>query len=59
MLALQTAGLISENTFSFYMASEEQDSALDFGKPRTDRMRDASELTWIDLNDDFFWSAYC
>lgn len=59
MLALVNAGLISENTFSFYMAPYGKESALDFGTPRNDRMRDPGELRWIDLNDDFFWSAFC
>ena len=59
MLALEKAGLISENTFSFYVSPEGSDSAIDFGKPRVDRMRDPDELRWIELNEDFFWSAYC
>jgi len=59
MLALKNAELISEDTFSFYMAPYGKDSSLDFGKPRTDRMRDPEELRWIDLQEDFFWSAYC
>ena len=59
MLALENAKLISENTFSFYMAPYGKDSSLDFGKPRIDRMRDPKELRWIDLNEDFFWSANC
>jgi len=41
------------------MAPYGKDSALDFGKPRNDRMRNPDELRWIDLNDDFFWSAFC
>jgi len=57
-MALLNADLISENTFSFYMAPYGKDSSLDFGKPRVDRMRDVEELRWIDLNEDFFWSAY-
>jgi len=59
MHALEKAGLISENTFSFYMANFEQESFLDFGKPKEDRMRDPDELRWIDLHKDFFWSAMC
>lgn len=41
------------------MAPYGKDSALDFGKPRLDRMRDPEELVWIDLLEDFYWSAYC
>lgn len=50
MMALENAGLISENSFSFYLAKFGEDSHLDFGAPRKDRMRNAEELQWIDLN---------
>lgn len=59
MHAMENAKLISENTFSFYMANFEQDSYLDFGKPRLDRMRNSEELRWINLHKDFFWSSMC
>lgn len=59
MMALTNAGLISQNTFSFYIAPYGQESAMDFGAPKSDRMRDANELQYVNLLDDFFWSANC
>lgn len=59
MMGLKNAKLISENTFSFFMRPYGKDSAFDFGKPKSSRMRDEEELRWIKLNKDFFWSAYC
>ena len=57
MKALVNANLISENTFSFSFAPRGGESFMDFGKPREDRMRDPSEMQYIDLLEDFFWSA--
>lgn len=57
MSAMTNAGLISENTFSFSIAPFGQESFMDFGVPNASRMRDASEMQYIDLNDDFYWSA--
>lgn len=59
MQAMVNAGLISEKTFSFYMSPYGKDSAMDFGSPRVDRMRDEREMQYIQLEDDFFWSAQC
>ena len=59
MMAMQNAGLIDENTFSTYMVKGGEQSFMDFGKPREDRMRDRSEMAYINLNEDFFWSAFC
>jgi len=30
---------------------------MDFGVPNDSRMRDATEMQYINLNDDFYWSA--
>ena len=59
MLALENAGLISENTFSFYLAPFGEESTIDFGAPKDDRMADPSQLTYISLNHDYFWSTEC
>ena len=59
MKALVNAGLISENTFSFYMSPADKESFLDFGKPKDSRMRDPLELRWVTLQQDFFWSSFC
>ena len=59
MLALENAGLISENTFSFYLAPFGQESTIDFGAPKDDRMADPSQLSYIKTNDDYFWSSEC
>lgn len=32
---------------------------MDFGAPVESNMKDPSGLTYIDLYDDFFWSAQC
>lgn len=47
MMALANAGLISEETFSFYTAPAGLESYIDFGAPKEERMRDPSELEWI------------
>ena len=57
MMALENAGLISSETFSFSTAPARRESIIDFGEPNERRMRDPSELQWINLNEDFFWSA--
>ena len=59
MKAMENAELISENTFSFFMRPFEKDSAVDFGKPKSSRMKDSDDLVTFELNKDFFWSAYC
>ena len=59
MMALENANLISQNTFSFALAPYGKKSYIDFGAPREDRMRYASWVQYIDLLDDFFWSAKC
>ena len=59
MMALKNANLISEEIFSFYTAPAGLESYIDFGAPREERMRDPDELEWIELNEDFFWSADC
>ena len=59
LMAMENSNLISERSFSFSMSPFGSDSHLDFGAPQNSRMRDPSELTWISLNDDYFWSAHC
>lgn len=59
MMALENAGLISENTFSVEIAPFGSDSTMDFGAPQESKMRDPAELQWISINDDYFWSAHC
>ena len=59
MMALQNANLIGENTFSTYMVKDGQQSFMDFGKPKEERMRDKKEMGYINLNEDFFWSSFC
>lgn len=59
MAALKNADVIQQTTFSFAMAPEGADSFIDFGEVNSDRMDDADSLVYIDLLDDFFWSANC
>ena len=59
--ALKNAELITEATFAF--ASSPADStitsSIDFGPHDPSKIKDDSKLEWIDVNDDFFWSAKC
>lgn len=41
------------------MAPKDQESVIDFGTPVESRMQDPESLAYIDLLDDFFWSAKC
>jgi len=59
MMGMVNAGLISTNAFSFYMAPYGKESSIDFGEPKASSMRDPNNLAYIDLLDDFFWSANC
>ena len=44
IMALENAGLISEETFSIYTAPAGQESFIDFGVPKDDRIRAGSSL---------------
>ena len=59
MMALENSQLISENTFSFYLSPDGKDSHIDFGQPDEASMKSSRSLQYIDLNEDFFWSAQC
>ena len=59
MMGLVNAGLISTNAFSFYMAPYGNRSWIDFGEPKIESMRDSEDVAFIELNEDFFWSANC
>ena len=56
--ALAASGLINEATFSISISSND-DSAIDFGAHDTSRVKAGSELQWIDVIEDFFWSQKC
>ena len=58
--ALTEAGIIAQNTFSLFLASnEDQESYIHFGDPLISSMKNADRLTYIKLHDDLFWSASC
>ena len=59
MLGLTNSGVISENTFSFNMAPKGSASSIDFGAPQESNMKNPEDLVYIDMLDDFFWSANC
>ena len=59
MMAMENAKIITDDSFSFFMRPAGKDSYFDFGKPKTSRMRDSDDLAWFDVQEDFFWSAYC
>ena len=58
--ALIDQGFIEERKFSFYFSrvSDGPLSYVDFGAPQPQSMRDPSEIQYIKVLDDFFWSAY-
>eukprot|EP00354_Favella_ehrenbergii_P001286 CAMPEP_0170472308 /NCGR_PEP_ID=MMETSP0123-20130129/14364_1 /TAXON_ID=182087 /ORGANISM="Favella ehrenbergii, Strain Fehren 1" /LENGTH=362 /DNA_ID=CAMNT_0010740499 /DNA_START=595 /DNA_END=1684 /DNA_ORIENTATION=+ len=57
--ALKNAEIITEATVSFKIAPFGFESEIDFGPPKEDRIRKDGEMKWINVNDDFFWSASC
>ena len=57
--ALKNADLINETTFAFSVAPLGQASAIDFGSYDPDRIKSGETMLYIDLNEDFFWSAQC
>ena len=59
MMALKNANLISLNAFSFSLSPYGEQSYVDFGVPQEERMKDPRWVQYIDLKDDFFWSAMC
>ena len=50
-------GVIDEKTFSFYFTGQLGGASIDFGAPQASAMRRQSELVYIGMLDDFFWSA--
>lgn len=53
--ALFDADVISENTFSFFIADEAEDSYVDFGPARDTGMSDPEDVMYLNLSDHFFW----
>ena len=51
-------GVIEEKTFSFYFTGQEGGASIDFGAPQASAMGRQSELVYIPMLDDFFWSAF-
>ena len=61
MMALENAGLISQNTFSIKLTPYGEQSYIDFGEPQESRLKQ-SNWDWVEyitIEDDFFWSAMC
>ena len=56
--ALTTKGHIEEQKFSFYFSGQRGVAYIDFGTPQVDAMSSADDIRWINVLDDFFWSAY-
>lgn len=57
--ALDNAGIIEEDTFSFHFDSNSNEAQIDFGAPVSERMSDPADLTYINLLSDFYWSQFC
>lgn len=53
-------GLINERKFSFYYTGSNSGlvSFVDFGAPQPQNMKDPTQIEYIKLVDDFFWSSY-
>jgi hypothetical protein len=58
LAGLVDQGIIDEMTVSFYFTGQFGNAAVDFGKPQISAMRKKSELVYITMLDDFFWSAF-
>ena len=51
------SNLISDRKFSFYFTLS-GNSYVDFGQPQDSAMRNRNDLRYINLLDDFYWSAF-
>ena len=49
--------MINLRTFSFYL-SLVGSSYVDFGTYQNSAMRNPNDIQWIEMLDDFYWSAY-
>ena len=58
---LKDADITEFNVFSFYLVGIDETSFIDFSGYDKANMRgeDDSNITWLQLNDDFYWSQYC
>ena len=59
MMALENANLVSQNTFSIQLSPYGEQSHIDFGTPQAARMKHSNWVQYIELENDFFWSAKC
>lgn len=53
--ALFDNDVVSENTFSFFLADDVEDSYVDFGPARDTGMSDPADIVYLSLTDHFFW----
>mmetsp|Transcript_40807 Transcript_40807/g.29446 ORF Transcript_40807/g.29446 Transcript_40807/m.29446 type:complete len:304 (+) Transcript_40807:749-1660(+) len=53
--ALLDNDVITENTFSFFIADEAEDSYVDFGPARDSGMSNPDDIVYLTLDDHFFW----
>ena len=56
--AMYSQGLIDQRTVSFYYNGKVGTSYVDFGTPQVSAMSNARDIRWIEMEKDFFWSAY-
>lgn len=60
LTALNLADQIDSHSFSFLMTRDAEGSTIDFGTPKTEeRIAAGTELEYIRILDDFYWSALC
>ena len=57
--SLYNDNLISENTFSLFLSSDENEQHIYFGEPLTKKMKKPESIHYIKLQDDLFWAASC
>lgn len=56
---LKRQGITQANIFSFFLADPDQVSFVDFNGFASDRIKDKleSEIVWLKIKDDFYWST--
>ena len=57
--ALKNSKQIQEATFSFTTQPYGASSRIDFGPINNSSIKQGSQIEWIDVNEDFFWSVDC